>query len=121
MVAQREPPLLAVRAALSMISSAVGSFGHPPLGLRRYGAGLQPRRWLAQALIYWIFSMLSLTADPRSTGYELVRYVDLAYSMYRYSCTGHAMCFMTQYVFMTETKHLRISQKHSMRAIFMQI
>ena len=35
--------------------------------------------------------------------------------------TGHAMCFMTQYVFMTETKHLRISQKHSMRAIFMQI
>ena len=44
-----------------------------------------------------------------------------------YSCTGftgstgHAMCFMTQYVFMTETKHLRISQKHSMRAIFMQI
>ena len=28
---------------------------------------------------------------------------------------------MTQYVFMTETKHLRISQKHSMRAIFMQI
>ena len=35
--------------------------------------------------------------------------------------TGHAMCFMTQYVFMTETKQLRISQKHSMRAIFMQI
>ena len=31
------------------------------------------------------------------------------------------MCFMTQYVFMTETKQLRISQKHSMRAIFMQI
>jgi len=27
-----------------MIESAVGSFGHPPLGLRRYGAGLQP--WL---------------------------------------------------------------------------
>ena len=41
-----------------MIESAVGSFGHPPLGLQRYGAGLQPRRgggW-PQALIYWIFS-----------------------------------------------------------------
>ena len=63
MVAQREPPLLAVRAALSMIESAVGSFGHPPLGLRRYGAGVQPRRGAGwpQALIYWIFSRLSLT------------------------------------------------------------
>ena len=59
-VAQREPPLLAVRAALSMISSALGSFGHPPLGLRRYGAGLQPRRgagWL-QAAILLIFASL---------------------------------------------------------------
>ena len=59
-VAQREPPLLAVRAALRMISSAVGSFGHPPLGLRRYGAGLQPRRgagWL-QAAILLIFASL---------------------------------------------------------------
>ena len=66
-VAQREPPLLAVRAALSMISSAVGSFGHPPLGLRRYHAGLQLWRGRAswpQALIYWIFSRLSLSAPP---------------------------------------------------------
>ena len=60
-LAQREPPLLAVRAALSMISSAVGSFGHPPLGLRRYQAGLQPRRGAGwpHALIYWIFPRLS--------------------------------------------------------------
>ena len=59
-VAQREPPLLAVRAALSMISSAVGSFGHPPLGLRRYGAGLQPvscAGW-PQAAILLIFASL---------------------------------------------------------------
>ena len=59
-VAQREPPLLAVRAALSMIESAVGSFGHPPLGLRRYGAGLQPVRGAGwpQAAILLIFASL---------------------------------------------------------------
>jgi len=43
-----------------MISSAVGSFGHPPLGLRRYGAGLQPLRGAGwpQAAILLIFASL---------------------------------------------------------------
>ena len=59
-VAQREPPLLAIRAALSVISSAVGSFGRPPLGLRRYHAGVQPQRGAGwpHAAILLIFTIL---------------------------------------------------------------
>ena len=35
--------------------------------------------------------------------------------------TGHGIQFLPQYSFMPQTKKLRISQKHLMRAIFMQI
>ena len=63
-----------------------------------------------------------LLALPRATSAECARARSISpppsSSLLRQT---HAMCFMTQYVFMTETKHLRISQKHSMRAIFMQI
>ena len=38
----------------------------------------------------------------------------------RFDSTGHGIQFLPQYSFMPQTKKLRISQKHLMRAIFMQ-